>query len=735
MATLLTFMQHGVFVDKKNENMPKKFAKKQSGQGGRGPSKLPPTPSNPLQTLLIWVVIFGAIFMLLKTFPAAGNRKVELQYNQFEALLTLKKEGGSVDSVSVDSSKTDTAKTQNVVPMGSVIESALITYVGERRGKLEGKVVDASYLEKVVKGEKEVKSEHFVVNIPLVDSDLLARWDAAGFNYSFKEDQKFWSNLLVTFLPLLLLLVLMFFLFRNLQGGQKGVFNFGKSRAKLQKGDKPTNTFADVAGVDEAKRELEEVVDFLKNPEKYRKLGGKIPKGVLLLGQPGTGKTLLARAVAGEAKVPFFTMSGSDFVEMFVGVGASRVRSLFEEAKKNSPCIIFIDEIDAVGRQRGAGLGGGHDEREQTLNQMLVEMDGFEANSGVILVAATNRPDVLDPALLRPGRFDRQVVVDAPDVKGREGILTVHTSNVPLSDDVNLKIIAKGTSGFVGADLANLVNEAALLAARFNQSKVTMLDFEEARDKIIMGTERNSMVMSEEEKRSTAFHEAGHAIATLFCEEADELHKVTIIPRGRALGVTFSLPGEDRHSYSKQYMLDRICVLMGGRVAEKMVFNTMTTGASNDIKQATEMAHRMVCDFGMSDLGPVALGKNDEQVFLGREISRSRDFSEKTSERVDELVRSIIEEQEKRCFQLLEKHRLELNALAEALIDHEHLDKEEIDKVIAGEKLSQVKKSRMTEMFIANRAEARNATAKKNETLDNKEELKPKSNSAEEVDA
>jgi len=536
----------------------------------------------------------------------------------------------------------------------------------------------------------------FTVVLPFLESSMLKEWDSRGIPYSFLPEKFNWSEMLWGNLFWLLPMILLWmFMLRQMQSGQKGIFSFGKSRAKLQPMDRPQNTFADAAGLDEAKAELEEIIEFLKNPHKFKRLGGKIPKGVLLLGPPGTGKTLLARCVAGEAGVPFLSMSGSDFVEMFVGVGASRVRDLFDTAKRNSPCIIFIDEIDAVGRQRGAGLGGGHDEREQTLNQILVEMDGFEVNSGVILMAATNRPDVLDPALLRPGRFDRQIVVDVPDIKGREGILKVHVRNIPLAADVDLLTIARGTPGFVGADLANLVNEAALMAARFGQEKVTMLDFEEAKDKVLMGVERKSLVLSDDEKRKTAYHEAGHAICNLYCKEADPLHKVTIIPRGRALGVTFSLPGEDKHSYTKDFLIDRICIMMGGRVAEELVFSTMTTGAANDIKQATDIVRKLICDYGMSsELGPLSYGEKDEQIFLGREFNRHRDYSEKTAEVIDGLMRNIVEEQYIRAKDILTKHREELERLAAALLEYELLDREDIMKAIKGLPIGSPKKTR-----------------------------------------
>jgi cell division protease FtsH len=473
-----------------------------------------------------------------------------------------------------------------------------------------------------------------------------------------------------------------------MQGGPKGLFSFGKSKAKLLSGDRPKVTFSDVAGADEAKQELQEIIEFLKDPAKFQKLGGKIPKGALLLGAPGTGKTLLARAVAGEAGVPFFSMSGSDFVEMFVGVGASRVRDLFDQGKKSAPCIIFIDEIDAVGRHRGAGLGGGHDEREQTLNQLLVEMDGFESNDGVILLAATNRPDVLDPALLRPGRFDRQIVVDIPDVKGREGILKVHTRKIPLTEDVNLSVLARGTPGLSGADLANMVNEAALLGARRNHIKVTMQDFEDAKDKVMMGTERRSLVISEEEKKATAYHESGHALVGKLVPGSDPVHKMTIIPRGLALGVTHYLPIDEKHTYSKKYLETKLLHILGGRVAEKLVFNELTTGAGNDIERATELARKMVCEWGMSErLGPLTFGKKEGQIFLGREIATHRDYSEDTAQEIDKEVRRIVEEAEEETTKLLSANLDKLHLLANALLEKEILDGEEIDKILRGEKL------------------------------------------------
>ncbi|HKS22420.1 MAG TPA: ATP-dependent zinc metalloprotease FtsH [Thermoanaerobaculia bacterium] len=490
---------------------------------------------------------------------------------------------------------------------------------------------------------------------------------------------------LITWAPVLFLIGLWIFFMRQMQAGGNKALSFGKSKAKLLSGNAKKVTFKDVAGVDEAKLELHEIIEFLKEPQKFTKLGGKIPKGVLLMGPPGTGKTLLARAIAGEANAPFFSISGSDFVEMFVGVGASRVRDLFEQGKKNAPCIIFIDEIDAVGRHRGAGLGGGHDEREQTLNQLLVEMDGFESNDGVILVAATNRPDVLDPALLRPGRFDRRVVVDLPDLKGREGILRVHTRNIPLSDDVDPSVIARGTPGFSGADLANLVNEAALNAARYDKKKVQMVDFEFAKDKVLMGVERKSMVMSDREKKNTAYHESGHTIVAAILPSADPLHKVTIIPRGRALGLTQQLPTEDKYSYSKRYLDSMLAVLMGGRIAEEVFIGEITTGAGNDIERATQMARRMVCEWGMSDLGPATFGKKEEAIFLGREFAQHQDYSEATAIEIDKEVRRILDKAYKTAHEIITTNKSALDRIARKLLERETLEGWEVNQILIEE--------------------------------------------------
>ncbi len=513
--------------------------------------------------------------------------------------------------------------------------------------------------------------------------DLIPRLLAKNVAIKAKErSQSPWLTALITYAPFLLLIGIWIFFMRQMQSGGNKALSFGKSRAKLLSSQQKKVTFKDVAGAEEAKEELQEIIEFLKDPQKFQKLGGRIPKGVLLVGPPGTGKTLLARAIAGEASVPFFSISGSDFVEMFVGVGASRVRDLFEQGKKNAPCIVFIDEIDAVGRHRGAGLGGGHDEREQTLNQLLVEMDGFESNEGVILIAATNRPDVLDPALLRPGRFDRRVTVPRPDVKGREGILQVHTKKIPLSEDVNVSVLARGTPGFSGADLANLVNEAALNAARYDQQSVTMLDFESAKDKVLMGVERKSLIISDAEKRNTAYHEAGHALVATMLPQADPLHKVTIIPRGMALGVTMQLPEDDKHTYTRVFLESQIAIMMGGRVAEELFLEHMTTGAGNDIEQATEMARRMVCDFGMSQLGPLTFGKREEQIFLGREIAQHRDYSEDTAIKIDHEIKRFVNEGYQHARKILEENRDTLIRIAEALLEREVLDANEVRMVI-----------------------------------------------------
>jgi cell division protease FtsH len=522
------------------------------------------------------------------------------------------------------------------------------------------------------------------------NSALIGELDKHNVKIAAREpDQNIWTQIFISWFPLLLIIGLMFFFLRQMQGGGggRGALSFGKSRARMLGEDQVRVTFSDVAGVEEAKEEVAELVEFLRDPGKFQKLGGKIPRGVLMVGPPGTGKTLLAKAIAGEAKVPFFTISGSDFVEMFVGVGASRVRDMFEQAKKHAPCIIFIDEIDAVGRHRGAGLGGGHDEREQTLNQLLVEMDGFEGNEGVIVIAATNRPDVLDPALLRPGRFDRQVVVPLPDLRGREHIIKVHMRKVPLADNVEPKIIARGTPGFSGADLANLVNEAALFAARANKRLVEMVDFEKAKDKIMMGAERKSMVMSEDEKKLTAYHEAGHALVGLNVPSHDPVYKVTIIPRGRALGVTMFLPEEDRYSYSKQRLESQICSLFGGRIAEEIIFGPdhVTTGASNDIQRTTELARNMVTKWGLSSrLGPLTFGEEEGEVFLGHSVTQHKNLSDETAHVIDEEVRAIVDRNYKRAKQILEDNLDKLHLMAEALIKYETIDTDQINDILAG---------------------------------------------------
>jgi cell division protease FtsH len=538
---------------------------------------------------------------------------------------------------------------------------------------------------------KYKNGDEFRSTIPHTYNDFTTLLIERGVAIEVEKDAgSGWVSILMNAIPFVLLVGFWVFMMRQMQSGGNKALSFGKSRARLHSSQQKKVTFKDVAGVEEAKEELQEVIEFLREPQKFQKLGGRIPKGVLLIGSPGTGKTLLARAIAGEANVPFFSISGSDFVEMFVGVGASRVRDLFEQGKKNAPCIVFIDEIDAVGRHRGAGLGGGHDEREQTLNQLLVEMDGFESNEGVILVAATNRPDVLDPALLRPGRFDRRVVVGRPDVKGREQILKVHTKKVPLADDVDLSMIARGTPGFAGADLANLVNEAALVAARQNRKVVTQYDFELAKDKVIMGVERKSLIISDEEKKNTAYHEAGHALVAAITPGADPLHKVTIIPRGMALGLTMQLPLDDKHSYNKMYLEAQITILMGGRIAEEIFMHQITTGAGNDIERATDMARKMVCEWGMSELGPLSFGKREEQIFLGREIAQHRDYSESTAIRIDEQVKKLVQDGYDRARKVIEEKSDALERIALALLEREVLDGSEVHQLIAGEPLAAV---------------------------------------------
>ncbi len=595
---------------------------------------------NPaVRTLILWIAIFVVVIVLWNTFQAGRTNQHELTFTEFM----------------------EQVNDQRVADV-----------------TIRGKELTGTFKA----GGQYAEEEQFVVTTPDYP-DLVKELREAGVVISAEEPK---DNPLLQFLlgwaPFLLLIGLWIFFMRQMQSGGNKALSFGKSRAKLLSATGKKVTFKDVAGVEEAKEELSEIVEFLSEPQKFQKLGGKIPKGVLLMGSPGTGKTLLARAIAGEASVPFFSISGSDFVEMFVGVGASRVRDLFDQGKKNAPCLIFIDDIDAVGRHRGAGLGGGHDEREQTLNQLLVEMDGFESNEGVILIAATNRPDVLDPALLRPGRFDRRVVVDRPDINGRKGILEVHTREIPLGEDVELRVIARGTPGFSGADLANLVNEAALVAARHNRTHVAMEDFEWAKDKVLMGVERKTLILTEDEKTVTAYHEAGHALVAAFTPGTDPLHKVTIIPRGRALGVTMQLPTEDKHSYTKSYVENQIAILMGGRLAEELSQEDITTGAGNDIDRATDMAHKMVCEWGMSELGPLSFGGKDEPVFLGRDYAQRTEYSEDTAIRIDREVERIVKEATERARKLLTEYQDVLNALAERLLEFESIDGREVYKLI-----------------------------------------------------
>jgi cell division protease FtsH len=598
--------------------------------------------SSTLRTLFLWLAIIFVVILLWNLLSLGQAKPAELTFTEF------------------------------------------MTQVGQEQVKSilikDRDTVEGTYLEK---GE-HAEGETFTLDLPFeATPEFIAQLENEGIEISSeKTDQNPLFAILITWGPILLLIGLWIFFMRQMQTGGNKALSFGKSKAKLLSASGKKVTFKDVAGVEEAKEELSEIVEFLREPAKFQKLGGRIPKGVLLMGPPGTGKTLLARAIAGEANVPFFSISGSDFVEMFVGVGASRVRDLFEQGKKNAPCIIFIDEIDAVGRHRGAGLGGGHDEREQTLNQLLVEMDGFESNEGVILIAATNRPDVLDPALLRPGRFDRRVVVDRPDINGRLGILKVHVRQIPLSDDVDLAVVARGTPGFAGADLANLVNEAALIAARRNKKHVEMDDFEFAKDKVLMGVERKTLMLTDEEKRLTAFHEAGHALVAIFTPGADPLHKVTIIPRGRALGLTMQLPTEDKYTYRKSYVEAQISILMGGRVAEELTQEDITTGAGNDIERATDLARRMVREWGMSGLGPLAYGGKDEPVFLGRDFAQQSDYSQETAIRIDREVEEIVQTGYSRAREILREHGAVLERLALELLEKESLDGKEVYRLI-----------------------------------------------------
>ena len=576
-----------------------------------------------------------------------------------------------------------------VVRTGQGRREQQITFT-EFMGKVqEGQVKEVTINGSEVHGVYQNPSLGLHTYIPVNYPDVYKQLQDHSVNVEIKDSSSGnWVSILINLSPFIVIFAFWIFMMRQMQSGGNKALSFGKSRARLHSTQQKKVTFKDVAGVEEAKEELQEIIEFLREPQKFQKLGGRIPKGVLLIGPPGTGKTLLARAIAGEASVPFFSISGSDFVEMFVGVGASRVRDLFEQGKKNAPCIVFIDEIDAVGRHRGAGLGGGHDEREQTLNQLLVEMDGFESNEGVILVAATNRPDVLDPALLRPGRFDRRVVVGRPDVQGREAILRVHTKKIPLSDNVDLSVLGRGTPGLAGADLANLVNEAALNAARQNRKVVTMFDFETAKDKILMGAERKSLILSDAEKRNTAYHEAGHALVAAMLPEADPLHKVTIIPRGMALGVTMQLPIDDKHSYSKDYLLAQVAILMAGRIAEEKFMHHMTTGAGNDIERATDLVRKMVCEWGMSELGPLSFGKKEEQIFLGREIAQHRDYSEETAIRIDEQVKKLVQGCYDTAAAIIDERAEALAKIAETLLEREILDGDEVMQIIKGQTLA-----------------------------------------------
>ena len=644
-----------------NSNSNDTNKKKLNNQNKKTDSGLDKNPDNfewkkASKTSFVWVFILVSAVFLSNFFTNPNGDEVEVQYSQYRSFLN----------------------------KGLILKAQIVDEV------FHGELAQVQTI--INRRGSSVDLKRFRLKLPFIDRDVMNEWDKNGVDYSFKQQTVDWTGYFLNLLPWIVILGFWIFLMRRMQGGgggMKSIFNFGKSKAKIWTSDMPKVTFDDVAGCVEGKEELREVVEFLKKPKQFQKLGAKIPRGVLLVGQPGTGKTLLARAVAGEANVAFFSLSGADFVEMFVGVGASRVRDLFEQGKRNQPCIIFIDELDAVGRQRGAGLGGGHDEREQTLNALLVEMDGFESNEDIILMAATNRPDVLDAALLRPGRFDRQIIVDAPDLKGRLGILKVHSKKIVMNHKkVNLEAIAQGTPGMVGADLENIVNEAALLAARKKKKSVEMADFEEAKDKVMMGVQRTSVVLSDEEKKITAYHEGGHTLVAARTKGADPVHKVTIIPRGRALGVTMQLPMDEKHGYSREYITGRLAILMGGRAAEELIFKEMTTGAGNDIEQATSIARKMVCEWGMSDVvGPMTFGKKNEEIFLGREIQSQRDYSEEMAKTIDEEVVKIVRKAQLTANKILKKDISKLHKIAEALLKYETINGEDVLSIMNGKKI------------------------------------------------
>jgi cell division protease FtsH len=635
-------------------NNPFDFKKQFNPGGGDNPQM------KILKNILIWIILFGGIVMVYMIVQGPQRAEWSISYTKYQQFL----KSGKIKSAIISKSQLNDYEFR-----GELKEAETVTIDGKSRN-----------------------IRYFTTKLGVVDSKTEEVWTNQGIYFTYEEADDAWWGAILSILPWIMLIAIYIFFLRRMQGGtggsKGGIFSFGKSRAKLMTDSQKKITFDDVAGCDEAKEELEEIIDFLKEPAKFQKLGGRIPRGVLLLGPPGTGKTLLARAIAGEANVPFYSISGADFVEMFVGVGASRVRDLFENAKKNAPCIVFIDEIDAVGRHRGAGLGGGHDEREQTLNQLLVEMDGFDQSNTAIIIAATNRPDVLDPALLRPGRFDRQIVVDRPDIKGRAGIFKVHTKKLPIANDVDIQVLAKGTPGFSGADIANICNEAALLAARRDSDVITMYDFEMAKDKVMMGVERKSMVIPEKEKEITAYHEMGHALVGKFTPIADPVHKITIIPRGRALGITSYLPKEDHHSLSKEYLEAQLAMLMAGRAAEKIIFNHFSTGAANDLERATNLAKKMVCDWGMSEkLGPVTFANRHDEVFLGKEMAQPRDHSELTAQEIDSEVRMILLNAYTKAENILKEQIDILHKTSKILLERETLEGEELDLIIKGEEL------------------------------------------------